>query len=1273
MRGLHALAPWTWRGLVSGIVLLAVYVVLGRLFVSQLPALREPILAALNDRLPFTLEAQELTGSWHNFSPELRLAGVVLVTADSRAAPLALGGGRLRVDVPASIRSRSLQLSQLEVRGLSLQARLTQEGRIELEGLRAADSGEFRRWLETLLPNVERVSLRDSRLLLRSADSVFDLDLALSLEREGSARHLQGRLEGAAVTIAVDAAGVGNPLEPLSWRGDIFAEVSSPELADLSALWGRFDLPFSLSGEAATRFWLSRAGGESRARLSVDGRSVRLEERSGAWSLPVDEMSFEGALTQSARHWSLLTEDFHVVRAGETVDLDRAQFDWWGQALRVRLSDLGLDALPALLGAAPGIPEGLRAALPELAPRGQLDAVELRLDDLARPAQTWALRAGLTRVAIDSWRGTPALAELTGYLELGPDGGRLQLDAPGLRMHFPRVYREALAYDDAWGELQISWGPQSLRVDSGLLRVRGEEGEASGLFALDVPLVPRDTGIELDLLVGIADSAARYRDRYIPFRLPEALRDWLGASLREARLPRGSFLWRGSTRRGQADHRTAQLYLRLEEGRLAYDPAWPELEGLTGALWIDDVRSFGVIDRARSLDAQIQDLVFRILPQSGSARLDLAAGVHGDAAAGARLLADSPLAQLTGGVFADWGFRGALSGDLALSLALGRDGASPWVDLSLALDDVEARIAQIDLPLASINGQLNYNTETGFAGSLAEAEIFDGSLKLQAQPTPRRGGFDLSLAADFDVSALAPWLELDLLAFAEGPARFDGRLRLDDDKGARLSLASELSEVSFDIPAPFTKAPGQPLPLELSVALDGAPRLALRLGERLNMAFDFGKPGPASVQAMLGGDPVQPCEARFCLAGRLSTLDLAAWSEWGGRYLMPALPADASPDAGSIGAFSYEVTDLEVGELALGRRSLGSAIVDLRGVDTAWGGTIDAPWVTASLTRPGGQPTLSIEDLDIGDFGGASESAELDALVEALPTMRVDVARLRRGDRELGRFGFDLYPRPEERALYAANVTGELWGARIDDPAPGLLRWAIDEDGETTALELDTTFDDIGDVVTAAGFAPNLESDSGRAALRLRWPGPPSAFDIAAARGSLRIAAERGRVLEARPGPLALVGFLNFAEILRGLSVSQLFESGIPYEHATAELYLHGGTVEIADLRIDGAASAFTFSGVSDLELGEVNGELVVTLPVANNLPWMAALAGGLPVAAGVFVVSKVFEKQVNRMSSAVYSVSGAIEAPEVAFRRLFDDTLSAPTAVPEGSGTGDG
>ena len=65
-------------------------------------------------------------------------------------------------------------------------------------------------------------------------------------------------------------------------------------------------------------------------------------------------------------------------------------------------------------------------------------------------------------------------------------------------------------------------------------------------------------------------------------------------------------------------------------------------------------------------------------------------------------------------------------------------------------------------------------------------------------------------------------------------------------------------------------------------------------------------------------------------------------------------------------------------------------------------------------------------------------------------------------------------------------------------------------------------------------------------------------------------------------------------------------------------------------------------------------------MPIADNLPWIAGLAAGsafIPVAAGVYVASKVFEEDVNRFSSGVYSVSGTLDNPLLKLEKVFDNT----------------
>jgi len=65
-------------------------------------------------------------------------------------------------------------------------------------------------------------------------------------------------------------------------------------------------------------------------------------------------------------------------------------------------------------------------------------------------------------------------------------------------------------------------------------------------------------------------------------------------------------------------------------------------------------------------------------------------------------------------------------------------------------------------------------------------------------------------------------------------------------------------------------------------------------------------------------------------------------------------------------------------------------------------------------------------------------------------------------------------------------------------------------------------------------------------------------------------------------------------------------------------------------------------------------------------------LAGGLPVAAGAYLASKVFEDQVNQLSSGVYSVSGNLSEPVVVFERVFDAKARSPGTVSQDTSLSD-
>jgi len=68
---------------------------------------------------------------------------------------------------------------------------------------------------------------------------------------------------------------------------------------------------------------------------------------------------------------------------------------------------------------------------------------------------------------------------------------------------------------------------------------------------------------------------------------------------------------------------------------------------------------------------------------------------------------------------------------------------------------------------------------------------------------------------------------------------------------------------------------------------------------------------------------------------------------------------------------------------------------------------------------------------------------------------------------------------------------------------------------------------------------------------------------------------------------------------------------------------------------------------------------LVATLPLGGNLSFAAALVAGLPAALGVYLISKIFKSQVDKVSSVTYEIGGPWEDPTLKFHKVFSDSAA--------------
>jgi uncharacterized protein YhdP len=198
----------------------------------------------------------------------------------------------------------------------------------------------------------------------------------------------------------------------------------------------------------------------------------------------------------------------------------------------------------------------------------------------------------------------------------------------------------------------------------------------------------------------------------------------------------------------------------------------------------------------------------------------------------------------------------------------------------------------------------------------------------------------------------------------------------------------------------------------------------------------------------------------------------------------------------------------------------------------------------------------------------------------------------------------------------------------------------------------------MADFLTANGFAASLESNNAIFFTDINWPGTPAFFAASNLSGEIDLEIEDGRFLQGSDssGALKLISIINFDALMRRLRFSDdLLRSGLAYDEISAQVNLQDGLVNIEDqLVISGPSSLYQITGEIDLAEETILGEMFVTLPISDNIPWLGLLTANIPLAVGAYLFDRVFGDQVDSLTSAVYTLEGPWEGLQPEFKQAF-------------------
>ncbi|MDZ7924585.1 MAG: DUF3971 domain-containing protein [Marinagarivorans sp.] len=1317
-RQLKFFARLVWGTAIFAVILFAACVQLGRSIFPYLNNYSAQIEAILSAQLNATIKVGHVQGRWQGLRPALMLNDVSVSggTPGIDTGELYAKHVSVEVNLLALVFDWRVALGQLQFEGLRAQLTQAQDGLWSVAGL-PKTSAENRHFklddpLDIFLLG-RRLALKDTELSLGfNTGHVAEMTIpSVTLENDANFHRLKAKIGVDADTEAFYwvLEGIGDPRNAAAFSAKGYLRLNQFPLQKVVAATGLQKWlniepgRWSKGSRMNMQLWFDGSmhkGMSFSGWAKADGLPFDLPSNIEAPSIP--KFSYTG-------HWNRAEGLFAQLKqlglswpqaSAPPLDIELAVNATKGVAARIRELNVTAwgQAFEALNISGPA--SGIYASLK---PRGLLSNIGITL---TTPDEGYfKLQADVVEGAVDSWQGAPEIRHASGFVELSAKQGRMVIASnEGFVMHYPKMYKKPLSFDEAAGE--VAWFldlPQKMvYVTSGLLYVKGESGEGSGYVYLSIPTHHSDEiEPEMMLIVGMRNSVAKYHDMFIPYTIPDSFYQWLNNSIKEGNLSDGAFIYRGSLLAQPLRPRSLQLGLNIEQGKLAFDPHWPVLENVDATLLLDDFDLNIAIARGQ-LQGNVlhKGQVSLTRTSNNKPALLISADVHGDTQNVLALLRNSPINTLAGDALSQMQATGPYQGHVNLRVPLGGNLADGWQDIQASVSDGTFALASVGLEFKQIKADVAYHSSKGLSVPQLSALLWNkpisGHLKTQKNQKGRWLALDFAVP-EVAISDVNSWLKQPFLDYLEGRTAVAGQVKLPFDhpeQGIDLRLTSSLAGVAINLPEPYAKSAEQPIALSMSYRLPrGSNNSQIGIVSQLQnstAAAAMTLAGSQLVALDVGlNEAAVAVDGSMHVHGHFEQLDAKAWwhkiDDYRAKSNTEHVDSKASITDNALSDTALEPSVKKAPPVSLaplfsmaisadtarfGDLELQSVKASARQLPEAFYFDIDTPMVLASYLRfDDKRPSdVTIKYLHlrapstapVASATLASEAVQqqktsllADAALEHLEAMNVSISQLTLGDEALGHVSFSY--RPQLHGLVAKDIAGQLRGVTTQNGTLAIYKRGPSEWESSFSGPLSVA--NVGDVLRRFGLPAAITSQTATATLSLNWPGYPDQMAMDKLSGSVDLSLDSGLFTQGESGGesalLQLFALFNFDTIARRLRLdfSDLNTEGLAYDTVRGRFMFDRDRVRLPEespLVVDTSSADLFLTGELSMSKKTINSQLVATLPAAGNLAVAAAFVAGLPAAMGVYVVGKLFKKQVDDLASVRYNVTGPWADPKV-------------------------
>ena len=1293
------------------IISYALLILLGRELLPQLEHQQTRINHFLSEQFAINMSSAHFGGNWERLSPQLWMQGLSISAQDTASPPLIISNIASELHFFDSVFARTPIWHELSIGQVSLTAKQSEDGSWSLAGFPLKSTTDdhapqIEKWLKTALLSthigIDKIALQFD--FFNAAPTTL-LIHDIHFENKDNFHRARARL---AVEDGQDSAEL--LIESHSTPGNL-TQLKSQAYLHFKHLDTQGPL-----GSTLREFIPAIAENTSRVRTQVNGEFwlnlTKLKQLSLVGNMQADEIALQppNQALPAITNLSADVKGQFTTNEGRNLQLSKLQlthlkFTLDGadvdplnlsleqelgpqkKTLKLAIEHIDLDAVKQLILQTQLGGQNITSLFETLQPSGTINKLHLSLDFEA-PHVLTELHANIDQLAINSWHGAPAVRNLRGYLHWQDTHGFFDLDTPeGFSLLFPTAYDNYMDYGSAKGRINIDWHTETsgLRIAAAPLDINGAEGQIRTYLSLDIPIGKTQRDPEMFLQIGIKNSHSRYRQRYLPRTLNPDLLAWLERAVGSTDIVEGGFIWRGSLIGKHEKQRSIQFSSSIANGQLNYDPSWPALSNIKGSINIDNTRFTGVLEHANLNQATLHTA--SIKTHTG-AFLSIQADISSPVDDAINILLVSPLAHKMSAL-ERWQLAGEANIKLDLMIPLSKEQApktqtsnqqknhvkqpSPAYRVTTQISHGQMHHTELpDLIFKQVNGEIAYTDDKGLYSPGLTATLWDQPFSTTI--TTFDDATEIYSTGLVDFASMPAWHPFIRQAI-HGKTTYAVKVTAPSDGSApRLSLSSNLQGISIDLPEPAGKTAAQHQPFEASLQFNAN---SLSIEAQTNAIYThLNLSGSHLINGMLlfGKNPYtrrrNPVRAHeFLIKGQLDNIDIARWS----TALSPFHAHEKAPHTKSSTPFLNTQVSLSIKDVAAAGMHLNNVQLKAYRTEDLWSLYINSPQLAGNIAVPSSQEkpiSIDLKHLHLPKLQLKGKGSTLQNFSPStLPNLNFSSKNIRLGDRELGTLAFTL--RGIEQGIRINHIQGTITGAQIinhDADNPSQLRWLISKGQHQTYLSAAVKTQDVNDVMKAWGMPKLLDSKQALFQADMRWSGKPWDVSAPTLNGQLNMHLKEGEFFQT-PGTttntlLKVVGLINFDTWLRRLKFdfSDIFSSGVSYDHLRGGLAFDAGNMYFnKPITVDLSSGKLRLEGSTHLVEETIDAHLTATLPVSANLPWVAALVGGLPVAAGVYITQQIFEKQLEQISSINYNISGNWDEPDIKVGRIIKRSKPKP------------